>query len=74
MRKTLTVIGAFVLALILSATLCIVPGTNRQAHAENRELGDAAIAESNFVFVAAGLSTVLGMAVVAKRHLVSRIR
>ena len=74
MRKTLTVIGTFVLAIVLSAILCIVPGTTHQAHAENRELGDAAIAESNFVFVAASLSTVLGVAVVAKHHLVSKIR
>lgn len=72
MRKILTVIGAFVLAL--SAALCIVPGTTHQAYAENRASGDAAIAESNYVFVAASLSTVLGVAVVAKRHLISKIR
>lgn len=74
MRKTLAIVGAFVLALVLSATLCIVPGSNRQAHAEEREQSDAAIAESNFVFVASSLATVLGVAVVAKRHLVSKIR
>ena len=73
MRKTLAVLGAFVLALVLSATLCIAPGANHQAHAENRELGDAAVAESNLVFVTASLTTVIGVAVIAKRHLISKI-
>lgn len=73
MRKTLAGIGVFVLALILSAFLCVAPGTQHQAHADNHEFGDAAVAESNFVFVTASLATVLGVAVVAKRHLVSKI-
>lgn len=73
MRKTLASIGVFVLALILSAFLCIAPDTKHQAHADDREFGDAAVAESNFVFVASSLATVLGVAVVAKRHLVSKI-
>ncbi len=73
MRKVFAIIGVFALILILSATLCIVPDAKHQAHANNHEFSDAAVAESDFIFVTSSLATVLGMAVVAKRHLVSKI-
>lgn len=74
MKKTLAIVGAFALAIILSASLCITPGSGRSAHAEDYESKDAAIAESNLAFVAASLATVIGIAVIAKRHIISKIR